>query len=230
MLQGKYFSCSKKKYSMQKHSVQHFIMQRYKGKDMWTKELLGTDMYHLISAFIIYSMIGWLVESIYMSICNRKLTNRGFGRGPFCPIYGFGGVLGYLILHPLSSNLVELYLAGAILATTFEYLVGRLMLKIFGEVWWDYKEKPCNYQGIICLESTIAWGFYAIIIITFLHRKILGMIDRCDTAWGIRACKLVLFLVLVDYIFKLMSIFHISLRAQKDRLVDVYQSFRARWY
>ena len=33
---------------------------------MWTKEVLGTDVYHLVSAFIIYSMLGWLVESIYI--------------------------------------------------------------------------------------------------------------------------------------------------------------------
>ena len=50
---------------------------------MWTKEMFGTDVYHLVAAFIIYSMLGWLVESIYMSICNKKLTNRGFGKGPF---------------------------------------------------------------------------------------------------------------------------------------------------
>ena len=165
-----------------------------------------------------------------MSFCNKKLTNRGFGRGPFCPIYGFGGVLGYLILHPLSKNLIGLYLAGAILATAFEYLVGRVMLKIFGEVWWDYNEKPCNYQGIICLESTVAWGFYAIIIITFLHGKILSVIDRFDMGQGVIACKLILFLVLIDYTIKLMNIFHISLKEKKDRLVDAYQSFRARWY
>lgn len=197
---------------------------------MWTRELMGTDVYHLISAFIIYSMVGWLVESIYMSFCNKKLTNRGFGRGPFCPIYGFGGVLGYLILHPLSKNLIGLYLAGAILATAFEYLVGRVMLKIFGEVWWDYNEKTCNYQGIICLESTVAWGLYAIIIITFLHGKILSVIDRFDMGQGVIACKLILFLVLIDYTIKLMNIFHISLKEKKDRLVDAYQSFRARWY
>ena len=175
--------------------------------DMWAREFFGTDVYHLVSAFIIYSIAGWVVESIYMSICNRKLTNRGFGRGPFCPIYGFGGVVGYLILHPLSKNLVALYFAGAVLATAFEYLVGRLMLKIFGEVWWDYNEKPCNYQGIICLESTIAWGFYAIIIITFLHGRILGLVDRVDMAWGIRACRLILALVTIDYILKLMNIY-----------------------
>ena len=64
---------------------------------MWTKEMFGTDVYHLTAAFIVYSMLGWLVESIYMSFCNKKLTNRGFAKGPFCPIYGFGAVIGYLL-------------------------------------------------------------------------------------------------------------------------------------
>lgn len=190
--------------------------------------MFGTDVYHLISAFIIYSMLGWLVESIYMSFCNKKLTNRGFGRGPFCPIYGFGGVIGYLILHPLAKNLVWLYLAGAVLATAFEYLVGRLMLRVFGEVWWDYNDKPCNYQGIICLESTVAWGFYAIIIITFLHGKVLGFIDRYDAVWGVRVCKAILVLAFIDYTFQLLKVFHINLRQQKDRLIEAYHSFRAR--
>ena len=40
---------------------------------MWTTEIFGTDIYHLIAAFVVYSMLGWLVESIYMSFCNRKL-------------------------------------------------------------------------------------------------------------------------------------------------------------
>ena len=104
------------------------------------------------------------------------------------------------------------------------------MLKLFGEVWWDYNEKPCNYQGIICLESTIAWGFYAIIIITFLHSRILGFVDKYSMEWGIRACKTVMILVTVDYVIKLMNIFHVSLKEKKDKLVDAYHSFRARWY
>ena len=132
---------------------------------MWTKEIFGTDVYHLVSAFIVYSVIGWCVESIYMSICNRKITNRGFAKSPFCPIYGFGAVIGYLVLSPLQAHVLWLYLTGALAATMFEFLVGKLMLRLFGEVWWDYNDKPYNYKGIVCLESTIAWGFYAVIII-----------------------------------------------------------------
>lgn len=197
---------------------------------MWTRELFGSDVYHLIAAFIIYSVLGWFVESVYMSFCNHRLTNRGFAKGPFCPIYGFGAVIGYLVLNPLSGHYVTLYLTGAFLATTFEYLVGIMMQKLLGEVWWDYTEKPMNYKGIICLESTIAWGFYAIIITMFLHERVLHLIDAMDMAYGRILCIVILAIVTVDYLIRLYLLFKTSIQEEKDRLIDKYHSFRARWY
>lgn len=197
---------------------------------MWTKEILGTDVYHLVSAFIIYSVLGWLVESAYMSLCNKKLTNRGFSKSPFCPIYGFGAVIGYLVLRPLQTDLIKLYLLGAVMATVFEFLVGKLMLKLLGEVWWDYKDKPCNYKGIVCLESTIAWGFYAVIIIVFLHSKVMAFIDRWSFSMGSRLCSLILAVVTIDYVIQLMNVFHVDMKEQKEKLIDKYHNFKARWY
>ena len=55
-----------------------------------------------------------------MSICNHRLTNRGFAKGPFCPIYGFGALVGYFLLRPFAGNPVLLYLTGAFIATVFE--------------------------------------------------------------------------------------------------------------
>lgn len=197
---------------------------------MWAKELLGTDVYHLVAAFILYSMLGWLVESIYMSFCNRKLTNRGFAKSPFCPIYGIGGVVGYLMLSPLRENPVLLYFAGAVSATIFEFLVGKMMIKFLGELWWDYNEKPFNYKGIICLESTIAWGFYAVIIIMFLHGKIIGFIDRYDVSLGKRVCSVILMIVAVDYVIQLYKVLNTQIKEQRDKLTDMYHNFKARWY
>ena len=57
---------------------------------MWDAKIFSTDVYHFLNWFLLYSMLGWLVESIYMSFCNKRLTNRGFVRGPICPIYGVG--------------------------------------------------------------------------------------------------------------------------------------------
>lgn len=197
---------------------------------MWTKELFGTDVYHLIGAFVLYSILGWFVESVYMSFCNKKLTNRGFAKSPFCPIYGFGAVSCYLLLSPLDGQYIKLYFIGAILATIFEYLVGRAMIRLFGELWWDYNNKPFNYKGIICLESTIAWGFYAIGVVAFLHKEVLHFIDRINVDMGIAIITIILFIVTIDYIIQLLHAFHVDLDSKKKAIIERYRSFKARWY
>lgn len=194
---------------------------------MWSIKLLGTDVYHLLAAFVIYSILGWCLESIYMSFCNKKLTNRGFAKSPFCPIYGFGGVLGYLILSPLAGNYVVLYFAGAILATVFEFLVGNMMIFLFGELWWDYNQKPFNYKGIICLESTIAWGVYALGIVGFVHKGIYSMIDRVDLGIGTKVVTVILCIVFVDYVIQLCRAFHVDLHKPKNFVIEKYKNFRS---
>ncbi|MCM1162176.1 MAG: putative ABC transporter permease [Roseburia sp.] len=196
---------------------------------MWTKEILGTDVLHLVQCFILYSMLGWLVESVYMSLCNRKLTNRGFASSPICPIYGFGGVLGYLILHPLSRNLFMLYILGALLATAFEFLVAKLMDKVLGTVWWDYSDKPLNYKGMICAESTVAWGFYAVIIVNFLHKALMRTVDSIPTQIGIVACRVIMVCYGVDFAYHLYRALDINLKEYQEKVRDSYHNFRAKW-
>ncbi|MBD5544983.1 MAG: putative ABC transporter permease [Lachnospiraceae bacterium] len=196
---------------------------------MWTKEILGTDVLHLTQCFILYSMLGWLIESAYMSLCNRKITNRGFASSPICPIYGFGGVLGYLILHPLSRNLFMLYIAGALIATAFEFLVAKLMYKVLGNVWWDYSEKPLNYKGIICAESTVAWGFYAVIIVNFLHKALMRTVDSIPTQIGIVACRIIMVCYGLDFAYHLLQALDINVKEYQKKVRESYHHFRAKW-
>lgn len=193
---------------------------------MWNREIFGTDVYHLIACFIVYSMLGWMLESIYMSICNHKLTNRGFAFSPFCPIYGFGAVTGYLLLHPLADNIIGLYLAGAVSATIFEFLVGKLMIRLFGELWWDYNDKPLNYKGIICAESTIAWGFYAVGVILFLNSFVVDLIDRYDASKGIILCRIILIVFSIDFIYHLIQALGINLKEYGRHIQEKCRSFR----
>lgn len=179
----------------------------------------------LLAAFCIYSVLGWCMESAYMSLCNRKLTNRGFMKSPFCPIYGVGALAGYFLLRGFAGNLFLLYFAGAFSATVFEYLVGRLMLKLFGEVWWDYHDKPFNYQGLICLESTIAWGFYAVIIIGFLHGIVMKYASWYTYGMGLRLLGAVLLLVLIDFSWHLLAALHVDLAGKRDRLLEKCRGF-----
>ena len=174
---------------------------------IWIEEIRKLDAYHFFAMFAIFSMLGWLVESIYMSICNRKLTNRGFGRGPFCPIYGCGCVFGYLFFAPFKGNYVFIYIFGYIVATTFEYIVGCLMIKFLGELWWDYKDKPFNYKGMLCLESTLAWGLYALIVVHFLYDFVYRGVDFLDKRVGLVLVVLVYLIFFVDYLTQLIQIF-----------------------
>ena len=82
--------------------------------------------------FLTYSILGWIVESIYMSICNRKITNRGFTKGPMCPIYGFGALTVFFLLKPYSDNPVRLFFMGMFLATALEFITARIMQRVFG--------------------------------------------------------------------------------------------------
>ena len=192
---------------------------------MWIEEIAGYDFYHLISCFFLFSILGWMVESIYMSLCNKKLTNRGFMTGPFCPIYGVGAVVGYIVLHPLADNVILLYIVGAVLATVFEFLVAKLMLRLFGEVWWDYNEKPYNYKGLVCLESTIAWGFYAVIIITFLFDKVINIVDSYPVPWGMRTIAFIFVMALFDFGYHFINAVNVHYK-NHDEEIPEHRRFR----
>ena len=150
-------------------------------------------------------MLGWFVESVYMSICNRKLTNRGFAKGPICPIYGVGALTVFITLRPYSDNKVLLFVLGSILATFIEYVTAILMNRLFGEIWWDYNDKPFNYKGILCLESSIAWGIYTVILFVFLQGFVEGIVNRIPFTIGRTIGSLIIFAVVIDYIIVLRS-------------------------
>ena len=71
--------------------------------------------------FFIYSILGWMTEMIYCRICQGKWINRGFFYGPYCPIYGFGGLLIILLLSPFSSSPLFLFILSALVITLVEY-------------------------------------------------------------------------------------------------------------
>lgn len=191
--------------------------------------VIGVDVYRIIFCFVIYSMGGWLVESVYMSLCNKKWTNRGFGFLPFCPIYGVGATAGYYLLSPFAGSGPAVYLVGAVSATIFEFLVGILMLRLFGECWWDYKNKPCNYKGILCLESTLAWGVYGLIVVYFLHRRVLGLAGMVGEGSGVFFCKIVLAMYFVDFVYHLLEALGVNMAKYRESVMERYRNFRARF-
>lgn len=104
-----------------------------------------------------------------MSIRTRKLTNRGFLRGPFLPLYGSGAIMMLVVSMPFRDNGFLVYLAGCVGATVLEYVTGILMETLFKVRYWDYSKYPLNFQGRVCIGTTLAWGLLTILLTRVLH-------------------------------------------------------------
>ena len=148
-------------------------------------EILGVDLYHILSWFIVYSFMGWIWESCYVSAKSKKWVNRGFVSGPFVTIYGVGAVTVYVILRPVAGNILELYFAGVAVATILEYVTGVLMEAIFHTNWWDYSDKKFNFQGKICLGSSVAWGFFTLLLFYIFQPVVGDLVEMVPRKTGI---------------------------------------------
>ncbi|MBQ1849542.1 MAG: hypothetical protein II139_04165 [Lachnospiraceae bacterium] len=122
--------------------------------------------------FYFYCFFGWCFESTYVSVKTRKLTNRGFMHGPFLPLYGSGAIMLLVVSMPFQNNLFLTYVAGCLGATVLEYVTGVTMEALFKVRYWDYSNQKFNFQGHICLKSTLAWGGLTILMTGWVHRYV----------------------------------------------------------
>ncbi len=127
------------------------------------------SVWQWVLVFYLYCFLGWCFESTVVSVSQRRWVNRGFLRGPMLPIYGFGATILLHIALPLRAHPVALFLASMAAATVFEYLVGVLMETLFKVKYWDYSTHRFQFQGRICLQSSLCWGAMGLLLTHFLH-------------------------------------------------------------
>lgn len=126
--------------------------------------------------FYFYCFFGWCFESTYVSLKSRKLVNRGFMRGPFLPLYGSGAIMMLVVSMPFQDNIFMVYIAGCLGATVLEYVTGVTMEALFKVRYWDYSKNRFNFQGHICLGSSLAWGFLTILMTEVIHKPVESMV------------------------------------------------------
>ncbi len=143
-------------------------------------------LFQWVLFFYFYCFFGWCFESAYVSICQKKLINRGFMRGPFLPLYGSGAIMMLVVSKPFERYIPLVYLAGCVGATGLEYVTGVVMEALFAVRYWDYSNKRYNYKGHICLSSTLAWGALTVLVTRYIHplveRMVLRIPDKLEHA------------------------------------------------
>ena len=69
---------------------------------------------------------------------------------------------------------MELFITGAVLACTIEYLTSVILEKLFHAKWWDYTRYKFNIHGRVCLLGAIVFGTFSVVLIKFIQPIIEG--------------------------------------------------------
>lgn len=165
------------------------------------------------------------MECAFCSYNQKKLVyDRGFLIGPYCPIYGWGGIAIYLLLSKYENDPITLFVLAAVGASVLEYVTSYLMEKMFKARWWDYSEKRFNIEGRVCLVNSILFGILGMIFVYFINPFAVDLLHKLPHNILIVISIIIMVIYLVDNILsfvivsKLKSSFS---KLNKDSTTDI---------
>lgn len=121
----------------------------------------------LLWLLLIYSLLGWVIETIVSTIKTHKFSNRGFSNGPYCLVYGITAVVLTVTMRELLDNTVFLLIGCATITTAAEWFTGKFLERLNRHKWWDYSGKKWNFDGYICFQYTVLWTILGIFVLRY---------------------------------------------------------------
>ena len=189
-------------------------------------KILGITSWRLFAYFIIYSVIGFIVETLFGIAKYGTLESRqSFLYGPFCAIYGIGAIIMILFLQYFKKNYNTLFVGGCIVGSITEYLVSWIGEMILQLKWWDYSKMPFNINGRICLLYSIFWGFLGLYLMISVNPKVDRLINYIKSK--ISTNLLQIFVVLctifmfVDCVSTAFALSFFTIRTVKEKGIEV---------
>ena len=160
--------------------------------------IFGFPLSLLFLYFVIYAFLGWILETVYCSVRERRFVARGFLYGPVCPIYGVGVLMMLCWFTPFTGRPLLFYVVATVCMSAWEYLVGWLLETTTHIKYWDYSNRRFNLHGRICLSISLTWGVLAYLVIFWIHPVVAGLIERLPAFTVHAAAGVLLVLLLAD--------------------------------
>ena len=180
--------------------------------------------------FMIYAVLGWIIEVIYAYLMKKKISNRGFFIGPYCPIYGIGCLLIVLLLSSFKKYPIVVFILAILICSVLEYFTSFIMEKLFKARWWDYTDTKYNINGRVCLDTMLPFGIIACIVLYLLHPFVMNIIDSLpDKSLTIISISIfVIFLTDIVLSFNIVNNFKKTIKSVslEDRTDDINKYIR----
>ena len=168
------------------------------NKKKGTFTILGFSIWKLFAYFIIYSIAGYIIETLFGIFTKGVWESRqSFLYGPFCAIYGLGAVIMIVFLQYFTKNYNTLFIGGFIIGSITEYLVSLIGELILNVRWWDYSNMPLNLDGRICVFYSIFWGFLGIYLMCSLNPKVDRLIEWIKSKISMPKLKTITFSLII---------------------------------
>ena len=137
-------------------------------------------IHHLFWYFLIFSILGLIIETLYCYITTGVLESRkGLIWGPFCPVYGVCGAFLIFVLSKINcKSILGLFISGFILGSIAEYVLSFGLEAVYGIRFWNYEYLSLNLNGRISLIFSIYWGLLSVILVKFVKPLIDKLINR----------------------------------------------------
>lgn len=181
----------------------------------------------LFGFFLVYSFVGWGLSTAYAVIRERKFIDMGFLYGPWCPAYGFGGVLFAVFLTELSGQIFFLFLGGAVLSFLLCMLTGFVLERFFHRKWWDYSRKRFHFGSYVSLPYSVIWGVLAVLCVRFVNPFLLRLFEMLPSMAGMILVIVISALMALDFVGTLLGILKVHSHVKKQSfLYDVSENLQ----
>lgn len=160
-----------------------------------------------IVLFLIFSFIGFILDSIFCSIRDKKLAKSGYiSYLPLCPLYGFGGLLLFSLQRTLGFLPWYLLVAvGVVVTVIAEYVGGVYCVTFLKEKLWDYKSEKWNLDGHISAQHSFYWVIVVFLFVKFLFPVFLRLETHLSNSINLNRVSEWAFLVLFIFVFVSLS-------------------------
>jgi len=174
--------------------------------------------------FFLYSVLGWIVETSYVAVIDKKIVNRGFLIGPYLPIYGLSSIIMILYLSQYKENPLTVFLLAIFVCSFLEYITSYLMEKIFKARWWDYSNLKFNLNGRVCLRNSTLFGILGLLLIYIVNPLLIKLIINMNETWLLIIIITCLIIFIIDFIISfnvIMKIKHNFDELKLDATVEI---------
>lgn len=154
----------------------------------------------IIFIFFALSFIGWIWEVFYNILETGSFANRGILFGPWLPIYGTGSILMLIVLKKFRDKPLMLFTSIILLCGVLEYFTSFLLEKMFGQLWWDYRNAFLNINGRVCLEGLLFFAVGGLLIIYFIAPLLDEIFKTFNNRFKKIVCVILISLFSIDVI------------------------------